>query len=130
MCILKKLLISVEDSEPLRYNMCKYQEGIQKLMRNSERCSGDALQEWIDRSGIKVGELATLLDVEYQSVWRVANSRSRPGWTLLLKIIKVTDGAVTANDFTYPLITKSETFDPVCKEALAKRLQRPRRVAA
>ena len=82
------------------------------------------------KSGIKIGDLASLLEVEYQSVWRVANSRSRPGWILLLKIISVTDGAVTANDLTYPLITESEDFDPVCREELARRLQRRRAQAA
>jgi hypothetical protein len=100
------------------------------LTQNFNRCSGDALQEWIDRSGVKITELANLLDVEYQSVWRVANSRSRPGWTLLLKIIKVTNGEVTANDFTCPLITESPDFDPVCREELEKRLERPKRVRA
>jgi hypothetical protein len=99
-------------------------------MRDQKRCSGDALQEWIDRSGVTITELAKLLDAEYQSIWRFATSRSRPGWGLLLKLIKITGGEVTANDFILPLATESEDFDPVERDELAKRLERPRRVKA
>lgn len=99
-------------------------------MTTTQRYSGDAFREWIDRSGVEVTELAELLAVEYQSIWRVMNSRSRPGWKLLLKIIRITSNEVTANDFTHPLVTDAPDYDPVCREELAKRLERPRRVQA
>lgn len=91
-----------------------------------QKCSGDALTEWIDKSGVSHGDLAKALGVEYQQLWRVMTSRSRPGWPLLMNILRVTKGEVDANSFTLPLATESPDFDPVTKEELEKRTKRRR----
>ena len=76
-------------------------------MRNTNRCSGDALKEWIDKKNISYSKFAKMLGIEYVHLWRIMSSRNRPGWATLLMIAKITDEAVTPNDFSHPLLSES-----------------------
>lgn len=94
--------------------------------RMEAKCSGDALSSWLDKTGAKQSEVAEALGVTYQWLWRIITSRQRPGWDVLLKIKKLTNDEVQPNDFALPLATESDTFEPLAKEELVKRVQRRR----
>ena len=72
------------------YNRGKLETLAKKLMRNTNRCSGDALKEWIDKKNISYYKFAKMLGIEYVHLWRIMSSRNRPGWTTLLMIAKIT----------------------------------------
>jgi transcriptional regulator with XRE-family HTH domain len=73
--------------------------------------SGDKLSRWAEKNGLRPHELSRLLGLERQHLWRIMTSRNRPGWPTLLKIMQLTNGQVTPNDFGLPLI--NELDEPI-----------------
>jgi len=68
--------------------------------------SGDKLARWSEKNGWRPYELSRKLGIEPQHLWRIMASRNRPGWPTLLKIMQLTNGQVTPNDFSLPLINE------------------------
>lgn len=57
------------------------------------------LNDYLEHKGIKPQEFADSMGVAMQSVYRWLNGERRPDWDLLPRLIELTDGEVTANDF-------------------------------
>jgi transcriptional regulator with XRE-family HTH domain len=74
--------------------------------------SGDEFAAWRKDSGLTPTECAIRLSIDYTHLWRVETSRQRPGWSLMLRILRLTKGAVTPMSFSNPLMTNPEEPDP------------------
>ncbi len=57
------------------------------------------LDEYMNKNGMKDAEMAEKLDVTVVSVGRYRNRKRRPTWEVMQRIIDVTQGAVTFQDF-------------------------------
>ena len=57
------------------------------------------LRAFMAMKGLTVEEMGRMLGVSHVSVSRYRNGLRRPEWDILARIIKVTQGAVTPNDF-------------------------------
>lgn len=57
------------------------------------------LREWRQAQGLSMEQLGDLIGLTQSSVSRIENGKNRPEWGTLDRIVQVTDGAVTPNDF-------------------------------
>jgi len=57
------------------------------------------LRAWLDREQMSVERFACEIDAKYPSVLKWADGERFPRRGMLMKIIKVTNGEVTPNDF-------------------------------
>ena len=57
------------------------------------------LDDWRKLRNLNQTELARLLGRTESTVSRLLNNRRRPDWATMQRIVEVTDGAVTPNDF-------------------------------
>ena len=85
-------------------------------MQRIKRCSCDKLLFFSEENGIRYTILSELLGIEYQHLWRIVTSRNRPGWSLLIRIMRLTNGEVTPNDFARPLLSESGDLDRIEQE--------------
>ena len=57
------------------------------------------LSDYLREKSLTTTEFGRRIGTSHATVSRLATGKRRPGWDLLAKIIKETDGAVTADDF-------------------------------
>lgn len=57
------------------------------------------LNEWLDWKNLTPIEFAKQINVDPVTVRRYLNRTRRPDWPVIERIVRVTDGKVTANDF-------------------------------
>lgn len=57
------------------------------------------LRDYLTSQGITPAQFAAQIGVNQVSVTRYLAGTRRPVWTVISRIVKVTDGRVTANDF-------------------------------
>ena len=57
------------------------------------------LSEWMEREKVSVEDLARRLGRTPMQVWRYRAGKSMPRPAVMRRIIEITGGAVTANDF-------------------------------
>lgn len=58
------------------------------------------LRDWRLAKGLSMEQLGELIGLTQSSVSRIENGKNRPEWGTLDRIVEVTDGQVTPNDFT------------------------------
>jgi len=57
------------------------------------------LRDYLSSRGLTTADFAALIGVSQASVSRYASGARRPEWNVLTRIVKATDGLVTANDW-------------------------------
>ena len=87
------------------------------------RKSGEALAEWAKREGVDIRSLSEMLDVEYQSAGRFINSKVRPSWKLLRRIILITNGEVQPNHFALPTEDEADEVANIASKVLSQRVK-------
>jgi transcriptional regulator with XRE-family HTH domain len=60
------------------------------------------LDEWMRRNGKTYQDVADALGVDDVTIGRYARGERRPRWDVLTRLVEVTGGDVTANDFLPP----------------------------
>lgn len=57
------------------------------------------LDDFLKASPDSAAAIAKELGVNYSTIWRLRTGKQKPTWSTLEKILKLTNGAVTANDW-------------------------------
>lgn len=57
------------------------------------------LKEWMDQEGLDQEGVASLVGFTQSTISRALNGATAPSWDLMKKLLEVTDGKVTPNDF-------------------------------
>lgn len=60
------------------------------------------LAEYMEQSQKDDAEMAASLGVDRTTVMRLRTGRNRPSWAVADRLVEVTQGAVTPNDFVMP----------------------------
>lgn len=63
------------------------------------------LKDWRKQNGLSMERAAEILDLSQSTISRIEAGKQWPDKATVLKIVELTDGLVTANDFVNPAPT-------------------------
>lgn len=83
--------------------------GLQLVSNSDTIFPMHALKKFLKENQITAPQLGKMLGVERQAVYRWLAGTRRPGWNSIGKLMKITNGAVTADSFVAHKKSNTET---------------------